>query len=175
MSESIGIMDEGYFVPRGEILKWINQILKLDLTMIEQLGSGAVYCQLLDAVCPGIVPLHKINWRARTEYDFIQNLKVLQFVFDRVGMTKKLDVRFDATLDHEARQGQVPGQPRVHTVDEEVHRNTGRMQARLRRIGQARQSSNRFLLRQTRTQIKSQANYIDRQSAAQSLGLPQKL
>ena len=61
--------------------------------MIEQLASGAVYCQLLDAVCPGIVPLHKLNWKAKTEYEFIQNLKVLQLVFDRVGMTKKPDVR----------------------------------------------------------------------------------
>jgi RP/EB family microtubule-associated protein len=107
MTESIGRMDEGYFVPRGEILRWINQVLKLDLSMIEQLGTGAVYCQLLDAVCPGLVPLHKINWKARTEYEFMENLKVLQFVFDRVGMTKKLDVRFLSTLDHETCQKQV--------------------------------------------------------------------
>lgn len=66
MSESFGIMDGGYFVPRGEILKWINQVLKLDLTHIEQLASGAVYCQLLDAMCPGLVPMHKLNWKART-------------------------------------------------------------------------------------------------------------
>ena len=93
MSESFGIMDGGYFVPRTEILRWINQMLELKLTLIEQLSTGAVYCQLLDAVCPGIVPLHKLNWKARTEYEFMQNLKVLQLVFDRVGMTKKLEVR----------------------------------------------------------------------------------
>jgi RP/EB family microtubule-associated protein len=66
MCESFGIMDEGYFVSRTDIMKWINQILSLNLTAIEQLASGAVYCQLLDAVCPGIVPLHKLNWKAKT-------------------------------------------------------------------------------------------------------------
>jgi RP/EB family microtubule-associated protein len=68
MSESFGIMDEGYFVSRTEILKWINQVLTLDLTVIEQFATGVVYCQLLDAVCPGIVPLHKLSWKAKTEY-----------------------------------------------------------------------------------------------------------
>lgn len=38
------------------------------------------------------MPLHKLNWKARNEYEFIQNLKVLQLMFDKVGMTKKLDV-----------------------------------------------------------------------------------
>lgn len=93
MTESFGIMDGGYFVPRTELLRWLNEVLQLKLTLIEQLASGTVYCQLLDAVAPGLVPLHKLNWRARTEYEFIQNLKVLQLVFDRVGMTKKLDVQ----------------------------------------------------------------------------------
>jgi hypothetical protein len=34
MTESFGIMDEGYFVPRTDILKWINQVLALNLTVI---------------------------------------------------------------------------------------------------------------------------------------------
>ncbi len=29
MDESLGMMDEGYFVSRSEILKWINDMLKV--------------------------------------------------------------------------------------------------------------------------------------------------
>lgn len=43
-NEAFGIMDEAYFVPRGEIIKWVNDLLKINLPRIEALGSGAVYC-----------------------------------------------------------------------------------------------------------------------------------
>lgn len=93
MTEALGIMDEGYFVSRKDILRWINHTLTLDLTQIEQLGSGSVYCQLMDAFCPGSAPLQKINWKAKQEYEFINNFKVLQSIFDRLGISKKIDVR----------------------------------------------------------------------------------
>ena len=32
---------------RGELLFWLNSLLKTNVNKIEQLGSGAVYCQLL--------------------------------------------------------------------------------------------------------------------------------
>lgn len=68
MTDRIGQMDEGYFVSRLDILRWINHTLDLNLTDIEQLGNGAVYCQLLDSLYPGRVPLNKVNWRAKLEY-----------------------------------------------------------------------------------------------------------
>ncbi len=81
------MMDEGYFVPKGEILKWINDLLqvfftflkffKLNLTKIEALGSGSVYCQILDVIYPGKVPVSKVNWKAKLEWEFIQNFKIL--------------------------------------------------------------------------------------------------
>lgn len=92
MTEALGIMDEGYFVSRKDILRWVNHTLGIDLTQIEQLGSGSVYCQLLDAFCPGTAPIHKINWKARHEYEFIQNFKTLQSIFDRLGIAKKIEV-----------------------------------------------------------------------------------
>jgi len=44
MNEAFGMMDEGYFKPRTEILKFINDLLQLNVTKIESLGQGAVYC-----------------------------------------------------------------------------------------------------------------------------------
>ncbi len=48
-SESLGIMSDAYRVSRKEILDWINRNLQLDLHKIEQLGTGAVLCQLFHA------------------------------------------------------------------------------------------------------------------------------
>lgn len=32
-NENFGIMDEGYFVPRSEILTWVNDLLKVQKTV----------------------------------------------------------------------------------------------------------------------------------------------
>ena len=32
------------------------------------MGTGAAYCQLLDLIYPGKVPMSKVNWKARHEY-----------------------------------------------------------------------------------------------------------
>lgn len=85
-------MDEGYFVSRQEILRWINHNLQLQLTSIEELGSGAVYCQLIDCLFPGRVPLGKVNWQARHDYEYLHNYKLLQNAFDRLAIDKAIDV-----------------------------------------------------------------------------------
>lgn len=73
---------------RYEIIDWINRILLLNITSIEQLGTGSIYCQLLDALYPERVPLHKVNWKARFQYEIISNYKILQAAFDHLGIEK---------------------------------------------------------------------------------------
>ncbi len=98
-NENFGIMDEGYFVPRSEILTWVNDLLKvlktvsqINLTKIEELGSGAVYCQIVDVVNPGKVALSKVNWKAKADYEFLNNYKILQNAFDKVGIKRYIEV-----------------------------------------------------------------------------------
>ena len=62
------------------------------MNKIEQLGSGAVYCQIVDVIHPGKVALSKVNWKARHDYEFISNLKVLQNAFDKIGIKKHVEV-----------------------------------------------------------------------------------
>lgn len=46
---------------------------------VEDLGDGIAYCQILDAIYPGKVQLHKLNFGARTEDQKMRNLRVRPF------------------------------------------------------------------------------------------------
>ncbi|KAL5981102.1 hypothetical protein ACLOJK_029022 [Asimina triloba] len=81
-------MDGAYFVGRNEILAWINATLHLNISRIEEAASGAIQCQMMDICHTRVVPMHKVNFEAKTEYDMIQNYKILQEVFNKLKVEK---------------------------------------------------------------------------------------
>ena len=40
-------------VSRHEMLAWVNGCLQSQMAKVEELGSGAAYCQLMDMLFPG--------------------------------------------------------------------------------------------------------------------------
>ncbi|KAJ3328741.1 hypothetical protein HDU76_009379 [Blyttiomyces sp. JEL0837] len=67
---------------RTELLAWLNDLCQLNFTKIEQCGTGAAHCIIMDSIYRD-VPLSKCKFAAKHEYEYIANFKVLQSVFDK--------------------------------------------------------------------------------------------
>lgn len=90
--DSIGMMEGAFFVSRTEVLDWLNELLQLQLTKVEQCATGSVYCQVIDAIYPGSFPLSKVKWDAKHEHEFVNNFKVLQQAFSKNGIQRHIEV-----------------------------------------------------------------------------------
>ena len=91
-NESVGIMHPAYFVGRNELLEWLNKTFLLRLTRIEETASGAVACQVIDFLFPGVVQMSRVNWGAKADWEFIANYKVLQSACTRLGVQRTIEV-----------------------------------------------------------------------------------
>ncbi|KAI8473788.1 MAG: hypothetical protein J3K34DRAFT_409932 [Monoraphidium minutum] len=47
------------YVSKTDLIDWVNSLLALQLTKLEQFASGAVFCQLLDAYLSNVVNINK--------------------------------------------------------------------------------------------------------------------
>mmetsp|Transcript_11574 Transcript_11574/g.12896 ORF Transcript_11574/g.12896 Transcript_11574/m.12896 type:complete len:349 (+) Transcript_11574:106-1152(+) len=88
----LGMMDGAYFTSRKDILDFFNSHLSMNLAKIEDTASGAVACQLMDYMFPGTVPMKRVNWEARSEFQYIENYKILQAAFTKANVQKRVDV-----------------------------------------------------------------------------------
>ncbi|XP_069461638.1 microtubule-associated protein RP/EB family member 3 isoform X1 [Ambystoma mexicanum] len=77
---------------RHDMLAWVNDSLQLNYTKVEQLCSGAAYCQFMDMLFPGSILLKKVKFQAKLEHEYIHNFKVLQAAFKKMGVDKIIPV-----------------------------------------------------------------------------------
>ena len=92
---------------RTELIQWVNDLLQINYTKVEQMGAGGAYCQIIDSIygtrfnncadqakCSchahtsfcyvhilGDVPMGRVKLNAKHEYEYLANYKILQNVF----------------------------------------------------------------------------------------------
>ncbi|KAJ1562533.1 hypothetical protein HK405_010972 [Cladochytrium tenue] len=76
---------------KTELLAWLNDLLQFSYTRIEQCGSGAAFCQIMDSIY-GDVALSKVKFTSKNEYDYFNNFKILQTVFNAHDIDKNIPV-----------------------------------------------------------------------------------
>ena len=86
------MMDSAYFTSRSQLLTWLNNLLSLSLSKIEETCTGAVACQLAHMMFPGSVNVKKVKFNARMEHEYLQNYKILQTAFNRNNISKSVEV-----------------------------------------------------------------------------------
>mmetsp|Transcript_10847 Transcript_10847/g.28155 ORF Transcript_10847/g.28155 Transcript_10847/m.28155 type:complete len:282 (+) Transcript_10847:74-919(+) len=89
---TVGMMNEAYFTGRKEIVAWIQSKYQPSLQRIEDLCTGAVYCQIIDSIYPGSVQLSKVKFNAKQEHEFVHNYKILQASFVKNKLDRHIEV-----------------------------------------------------------------------------------
>ena len=84
--------NKAYFASKNELLSWASKLLDLELSSLEEMVTGAIFCQLLDACHPGTVKLNKVNWKANSETDYISNFKIFQQGLLTNDINKPIDI-----------------------------------------------------------------------------------
>ncbi|XP_069687187.1 microtubule-associated protein RP/EB family member 1 isoform X1 [Periplaneta americana] len=77
---------------RHDMLAWVNDCLASNFTKIEELCTGAAYCQFMDMLFPGNVVMKRIKFKTNLEHEYIQNFKILQAAFKKMGVDKVIPV-----------------------------------------------------------------------------------
>eukprot|EP00048_Salpingoeca_helianthica_P022377 m.17895 g.17895 ORF g.17895 m.17895 type:complete len:254 (-) comp7237_c0_seq1:239-1000(-) len=77
---------------RQDLVDWANKFLHLSFTKVENFCSGSAYLQFVDAMFPGAIPLAKVKFDAKLEWEFIENFKLLQTLFQKKGIEKDIPV-----------------------------------------------------------------------------------
>jgi len=93
MAENFGMMSQAYFKGKRELLSWISSFLEMDIPKVENLASGAHYCQMLDALYPGSVKMSKVNFGAYLEETYLQNWKLVQIAFGKHNIRKIIPIQ----------------------------------------------------------------------------------
>lgn len=55
---------------RTDLLAWLNDLLQLNYTKVEQCGTGGAYCQIIDSVYGARFPRCRLRWVSDWHFPF---------------------------------------------------------------------------------------------------------
>merc|ERR1739838_1178545 len=88
-------------VSRLQLIEWLNDEFELSVDKIEQCGTGAIYLLVVDKLFwtyqnskeYSPIPMQRVRWDTTTSYDFEDNYKMLQKVFNNFNVAKHIPVQ----------------------------------------------------------------------------------
>lgn len=88
----IGLQHPAFAVSKLTLLNWLNDFFELSYAKVEECATGAIYCQIMDCLYPGTIPMSRVNWAAKSEYEFVNNFKLVQKVFTNKQISKPIHI-----------------------------------------------------------------------------------
>jgi len=79
-------------ISRTDMIQWVNEKLDLNYGKVEHLCSGVAYCQFMDMLFPGSIPMKRVKFEANQDYQYVDNFKMLQSSFKKKGVDKVIPV-----------------------------------------------------------------------------------
>ncbi|KAG8629970.1 hypothetical protein KVT40_001589 [Elsinoe batatas] len=76
---------------RQELLAWANSLLQLNLTKVEQFGTGAPYCQIYDSIFLDL-PMSRVKFNVNSEWQYLENFKILSSTFRKHQIERTIPV-----------------------------------------------------------------------------------
>lgn len=77
---------------RVEILNWINSTCGTNIKRLEETSNGVIACFIVDKIHPNVIPMKRLNYNANDEYENSKNYKLLQAGFNKLNITKNIDM-----------------------------------------------------------------------------------
>ncbi|XP_049291086.1 microtubule-associated protein RP/EB family member 1-like [Anopheles funestus] len=77
---------------RIELLAWVNRTLLAEFKKVEELCTGAAYCQLMDVLFPGCLQLKRVKFCTNVEHDFLSNLRMFQNALVQLKVSKAVPI-----------------------------------------------------------------------------------
>ncbi|XP_051281424.1 DNA (cytosine-5-)-methyltransferase 3 beta, duplicate a isoform X3 [Dicentrarchus labrax] len=74
------------------LVTWVNDLLKTNFKDVQEMGSGACHCQIMDWVFPGSVDMTKVKFDAQGEDECKHNFSLLHEAFSKKGITRTIPV-----------------------------------------------------------------------------------
>ncbi|XP_065719365.1 microtubule-associated protein RP/EB family member 1 [Drosophila suzukii] len=82
----------GENMSRHDMLQWVNNMVQGHFKKIEELCSGAAYCQMMEMIFPNCINLKRVKMTAKLEHEYLHNLRLFQEAFNRLKVDKAVPI-----------------------------------------------------------------------------------